>query len=57
MNRTVAAIAAVFGILAAVNLYLYIVTCIWQPRELCYLLGAMFATFACGLFLSELIKP
>ena len=57
INKTAAAIAAVFGLLAAGMLYLYITTCGWQPRELCYLIGAMFAAFACGLFFAELINP
>lgn len=57
MNKIAAAMVSVFGILIAINLYFYITTCGWQPRELMHLLSVMFAAFACGLFLDDTIRP
>lgn len=54
MKNPVAKFAAViFGIIAAVALYLYITGCYWQPKSLLLVLAVMVAAFSCGLYLSE----
>lgn len=54
MKNPVAKLAAmIFGIIAAVALYLYITGCYWQPKSLLLVLTVMVAAFSCGLYLSE----
>ena len=54
MKNPVAKLAAmIFGIIAAVALYLYITGCYWQPKSLLLVLAVMVAAFSCGLYLSE----
>ena len=54
MKNPVAKFAAViFGIIAAVALYLYITGCYWQPESLLLVLAILVASFSCGLYLSE----
>lgn len=52
-NHFAGIVAAVFAVVTAVALCLYITGCYWQPKSLLLVLAVMVAAFSCGLYLSE----